>query len=300
MPQVFAIADTITVLKDGVQVGTKPHDQLTPNDVVRMMVGRELKEYYPARGKRIGSAVLSVRGGGNEWVDGIDLELFPGEIVAVAGLEGSGKGALARAVCGAESFTRGTMTVGGKAVTFATPRDAVAQGIGFVSDDRKAEGLALQQSVTENALLALRSLARAFSPPSAARPVAGTMDGILRQVDVRAASFKQHIGQLSGGNQQKTVLGRWLAVAPRVLVCAEPTRGIDVAAKAAIYHLLRAYADSGKAVLAVTSDLPEAIGIADRLIAMHEGRIAGELPAGASEEDVVALAAGHHDMRKAS
>ncbi|HEY1723135.1 MAG TPA: sugar ABC transporter ATP-binding protein [Magnetospirillaceae bacterium] len=295
MPQVFAIADTVTVLKDGKRVGSYPRSQITPDQIVRQMVGRELKDYYPARpttAKRA-APILSMRGGGNDAIDGIDFDLSPGEIVAIAGLEGSGKGGLARAIYGAQPLTRGTMRIADKDVQVHSPREAIGLGIGYVSDDRKAEGLALQQSVTENALLAMRGIVSLFSSPKSKRVKALGIDRILGQVDVRAANYDQRIGSLSGGNQQKAVLARWLALSPPILICSEPTRGIDVAAKAAIYHLLRSYADNGKAVLVVTSDLPEAIGIADRLVVMHEGRIVGELPAGAREEDVVALAAGH-------
>jgi ribose transport system ATP-binding protein len=295
MPQVFAIADTVTVLKDGKLVGTHPRSQITPDQIVRQMVGRELKDYYPPRPKNAKRAApaLSIRGGGNGSIDGIDFDLSPGEIVAVAGLEGSGKGALARAIFGAQPLEHGTIAIGGKEVHLRTPRDAIDHGIGYVSDDRKAEGLALQQSVLENALLAMRGRASFFSAPQSKRVRDLGMDKVLGDVDVRAANYDMRVGLLSGGNQQKAVLARWLALSPPILICAEPTRGIDVAAKAAIYRLLRSYADAGKAVLVVTSDLPEAIGIADRLIVMHEGRIAGELPGGAREEDVVTLAAGH-------
>jgi ribose transport system ATP-binding protein len=294
LPQVFAIADTITILKDGRRVSTKPRDLVSADEVVSQMVGRELHDYYPPhRAVARAHPVLTVRGGGNDVIDGIELDLYPGEIVAVAGLEGSGKGQLARAVFGAVPFTRGAMTVNGQDCRPTAPREAIAAGIGYVSDDRKAEGLLLRQSVLENALLAVRGLARMLSPPGSAGPRQGGIVDILREVDVRTPTYAQQIRLLSGGNQQKTILARWLALAPSILVCAEPTRGIDVAAKAAIYHLLRAYADAGKAVLVVTSDLPEAIGIADRLVVMHEGRIVGELPAGTAEEAVIALATGH-------
>ena len=295
MPQVFAITDTITVLKDGRHVATRKRDQTSVDEVVRMMVGRELRDYYPVH--RIGERahpILSIRGGGNNIIDGIDLDLHAGEIVGVVGLEGSGKGGLCRAMFGATPFVRGTMTVNGRECRPTSPRQAIQAGIGFVSDDRKAEGLALHQPVIENALLALRGLSRLLAPAgSAAQRGERRMDELLRDVDVRAASYEQQIRLLSGGNQQKTVLARWLALSPPVLICAEPTRGIDVAAKAAIYQLLRRYTDSGKAALVVTSDLPEAIGVADRLVVMHGGRLVGSFPAGASEEDVMAVATGH-------
>jgi ribose transport system ATP-binding protein len=294
MPQVFAIADVITVLKDGRRVDTRKRVEVTVDDVVRMMVGRELGDYYPPhRSAATAAPVLSLRGAGNDFLDGIDLELRAGEIAVAVGLEGSGKGQLCRAIFGASPFSRGTMAVSGRPCRPDTPEEAVHAGIGFVSDDRKAEGLALHQSVIENALLALRGLGRLLAAPAAARRRGRDMEETLRAIDVRAQSYQQPIRLLSGGNQQKTVLARWLALSPALLLCAEPTRGIDVAAKAAIYQLLRRYADAGKAVLVVTSDLAEAIGIADRLLVMHAGRLAGELPAGADEEEVMALATGH-------
>ena len=297
--QVFAAADTVTVLKDGKLIATSRKSETTPDEIVRQMVGRELKDYYPARAGTGESAApaLSIRAGGNDAIKDIDLDLAAGEIVAVAGLEGSAKGALARAIFGAQPLTSGTLQIRGTAVSIKTPRDAVRHGIGYVSDDRKGEGLALQQSVLENALLAARGIEPLFASTRSQRIRELRIDGALQNVEVRAANYSQPVGLLSGGNQQKTVLARWLALHPPILVCVEPTRGIDVAAKAAIYHLLRRYADEGRAVLVVTSDLPEAIGIADRLIVMREGRIVGEFPAGAAEEDIAALAAGHAAAR---
>jgi ribose transport system ATP-binding protein len=294
MPQVFAIADAITVLKDGRRVGTGRRNELAVADVVRMMVGRELKDYYPPhRPAHRAEPLLSIRGGVNGAVDGIDFDLHAGEIVVAVGLEGSGKDQLARAIFGAAPFSRGVMTVQGRACRPTSPQEAIRAGIGYVSDDRKAEGLALHQSVMENAMLALRGLGHLFASPKSAGPRDRAMDEILREIDVRAASYEQQVGLLSGGNQQKTVLARWLALSPPILLCAEPTRGIDVAAKTAIYHLLRRYADSGKGVLVITSDLPEAIGVADRLVVMHSGSIVGQLAADAREEEVMAMATGH-------
>jgi ribose transport system ATP-binding protein len=299
MPQVFAIANTITVLKDGRLIGTKPREQVTVDEVVKMMVGRELKDYYPAhRTVDTPHPLMTIRDGSNDLIDGIDLNLHTGEIVAVVGLEGSGKGQLARAIFGATPFSRGTMTVNGRHCRPSTPQQAIRAGIGYLSDDRKAEGLALHQSVMDNALLALRGLLRLLTPTVTTRRRERSMKELLREIDVRAASYDQQIRLLSGGNQQKTVLARWLALSPPILVCAEPTRGIDVAAKAAVYQLLRQYTDSGKGVLVITSDLPEAIGVADRLVVMHSGHLVGSFPAGASEEQVMAAATGHVSSRK--
>ncbi len=294
MPQVFAIADTISVLKDGRHVGTRRCDQLSPEDVVKMMVGRELKDYYPPpRNAQATPLVLSIRAGGNDTVDGVDLDLHAGEILGVVGLEGSGKGQLGRAIFGATPFLRGSMWVNGRPCRPMTPWQGIAAGIGYVSDDRKAEGLALQQPVMENALLALRGLSGLLTSTGAIRRRTGDLEKLLRSLEVRAPSFEQQIRLLSGGNQQKTILARWLALAPPILVCAEPTRGIDIAAKAAIYQLVRRYADSGKGVVVITSDLPEAIEIADRLLVMHAGRLVGCLPAGAREQELMAMATGH-------
>ncbi len=294
MPEVFAVADRVTVLKDGRLVGTQPRAELHPDDVVRMMVGREPGDFYPPpRPAPSGGLLLSIRGGGNERVDGIDLDLRTGELVAVVGLEGSGKSELAHAVFGDHPFTRGKVCIGGDETPPRSPREAIHRGIGLLPEDRKAQGLALDQSVRANVLLALRGLHRFATPPGAAHPATTTIEALIARVDVRLASLSQTIRSLSGGNQQKTVLARWLAISPRVLVCAEPTRGVDVIAKAAIYRLLRDISNRGRGVLVVTSDLPEAIGIADRLLVMRNFRIVGELPGGAGEQAVMALATGH-------
>jgi ribose transport system ATP-binding protein len=169
---------------------------------------------------------------------------------------------------------------------------AIASGIGFLSEDRKGEGLAMRQSVRDNALLTLRAftslVAHAFAGPLSARRV----DALLRAADVRPAVYGGPVELLSGGNQQKTIIARWLTRAPRLLLFAEPTRGIDVAAKAGVYRAMRDYVAGRRAILMASSDLPEVVGVADRIVVMRAGRIAGELPAGASEQQVMALAVG--------
>ncbi|SDZ44622.1 ribose transport system ATP-binding protein [Micromonospora pattaloongensis] len=291
LTEVFDLADRITVLKDGRRVTTVPTADTTPDELVRHMVGRELSSYYPDRAAPddLGPVRLTVRDGGNRKLHGVRLELRAGEVLGVGGLQGSGRSALARALFGVAPFSTGHVTLDGRPVRLRSPRAALRAGIAYVTEDRKGEGIVARQSVLDNALLASRSMGRAWSR-RAARSV--RIRNLLAAVDVRAAGYDQEIRFLSGGNQQKVVLARWLALNPRIVLFDEPTRGIDVGAKSAIHALVRRLARAGAAVLMISSDLPELLGMSDRILVMREGRIAGELPAGATEEDVVALAVG--------
>jgi ABC-type sugar transport system ATPase subunit len=294
--EVFEVADRITVLKDGRRVDTRSAADTTAGELVARMVGRELATYTPPRAEPedIGPVRLAVRGGGNARLAGIDLEVRAGEVVGIAGLQGAGRTELARAVFGADPFTEGTVEVDGRPLRARRPRQGIAAGIGFITEDRKAEGLALEQSVRDNTLLTLRSGAG----PERSRT--GLVERLAKSTELRARSLEQEVRYLSGGNQQKVVLAKWLALEPGVMLFDEPTRGVDVGAKAAIHELIRELAHSGTAVVMVSSELPELIGMSDRIVVMHEGRIAGELPAGPTEHQVIALAAGHHDTEGAS
>ncbi|MFJ1843712.1 MULTISPECIES: sugar ABC transporter ATP-binding protein [unclassified Streptomyces] len=287
--EVFALSRRITVLKDGRRVATLTTRDTDADTVVRAMVGRELDAYYPPRARpgEAGPVRLAVSGGGNARLSGIDLTLRGGEVVGVAGLQGSGRTSLARALFGADPFTRGTMTVDGTPLRPARPRDAVRAGIALVTEDRQAEGLALRQSVTDNALLVTRAV-----PARGAPPAGLDVTALLDRVRLRAHGLNQQVQYLSGGNQQKVVIAKWLAARPRVLLFDEPTRGVDVGAKAAIHTLVRELAHEGLAVLIVSSELPELIGMSDRVLVMSDGRLAGELPAGAAEEAVMRIATG--------
>jgi ribose transport system ATP-binding protein len=283
--EVFDLSHRITVLKDGRKVTTFTTAGTTPDDVVRAMVGRELGSYYPSRAApgEIGEPLLTVVGAGNERLAGIDLTLRAGEVTGVAGLQGSGRTSLVRALFGAAPFTRGRMTVAGRALRPASPRQAIRGGVALVTEDRKGEGLALRQSVRDNALLVTRAV---HGGGAQVREVAGLLD----RVNLRARGHDQEVQYLSGGNQQKVVIAKWLAAGPRVLLFDEPTRGVDVGAKAAIHTLVRELARDGMAVLIVSSELPELIGMSDRILVMADGALAGELPAGAGEEDIMRLA----------
>ena len=290
MREVFDLSERVTVLKDGAFVTCARTAELTPDRLVRHMVGRSLDALYPDRATPddLGEVRLALRGAGNGRVRGITFEVRAGEIVGVAGLQGSGRSAIARAVWGVEPFTTGTLEVDGVVRRITSPRAAVRLGIGHVTEDRKGEGLALRQSIRDNALLVRR--AALTGGPGRKR---SDLAALLESVAVVARGEHQEVRYLSGGNQQKVVLAKWLAVGPRVLVVDEPTRGIDVGAKQAVHRLLRELARSGVAILMISSELPELIGMSDRILVVHEGAIAGELPAGAGEEAVMSLATGH-------
>ncbi|WP_406003812.1 sugar ABC transporter ATP-binding protein [Streptomyces sp. NBC_00829] len=290
MREVYDLSQRITVLKDGAFVTTAPAGDITPEQVVRHMVGRPLDALYPARADPVdlGDVRLALRDGANDRVRGLDMMLRAGEIVGLAGLQGSGRSAVARAIWGVEPLTRGTLTVDGRPLRIRSPRAAVRHRIAFVTEDRKSQGLALRQSVRDNTLMVRR--AALSGGPSRARK---DLPELLRSVTVVARGEHQEVRLLSGGNQQKVVLAKWLAVSPRVLIVDEPTRGIDVGAKQTVHALLRGLAEAGVAILMISSELPELIGMSDRILVMHEGALVGELTAGASEEAVMALATGH-------
>jgi ribose transport system ATP-binding protein len=256
------------------------------------MVGRDLEGALVDHHGEPGDDLLRIDGLRRDGVlEPISLCVRRGEIVGLAGLRGAGRTELARCIFGADSRSAGTVTVDGRAVRSGSPGEAIRAGIGFVTEDRKTEGLILNLSVRENITLAgLRRLARFSFVQRAAeqRRVRALSD----QLDVRAASPAVRAGNLSGGNQQKVVLAKWLHTDAQVLILDEPTRGIDVGAKREIYRLMREIADRGAAVLMISSELPEVIGVCDRILVMHEGRLAGELPVGATEEQIMTLATG--------
>jgi ribose transport system ATP-binding protein len=301
LQEIYDLADTITVLKDGNHMLTAPAAEVGPDRLVRTMVGRDFAGFFPDKpadvvsaelpGEVPGEVRLALEGSGNTMVDGIDLEVRAGEIVALAGLQGSGRTEVAHGVFGIAPFTRGRMTVDGQPAHVRTPRQGVRHRIALVTEDRKSEGLALGQSVLANARLVLD----AVLPGASDRRARGITE-VLRSLAVPEATVGSakdtEVQYLSGGNQQKVVLAKWLVTEPRVIVLDEPTRGIDVGAKRAVYDLMRTLTAEGAAVLLISSELPEVVAMADRILVLRDGRIAGELPGGSDEEAIMALATG--------
>jgi ribose transport system ATP-binding protein len=296
--EIFTIADRITVLKDGAFVATRERGEVTSDELVRLMVGRDLESFFPDKGspEELGEVVLEVRGGGNAFLDDIDLVVRSGEVVGIAGLQGAGRTELARALFGVDPFTRGEVRIHGERVSLRSPRDAVRRRMGFITEDRKREGLSLRQPIVDNIVLAYRALRPLLARLGrAGRNGHPSPKGLAESVGVRAASLQQEVQFLSGGNQQKVVLAKWLATAQDLLIFDEPTRGIDVNGKASIHHLIREAAREGMAVIMISSELLEVIGMSDRILVMREGRLAGELPAESTEAQIMALAT-HSDM----
>ena len=293
MREVFALADRITTLRDGRHVRTQARTATDPDAVVRQMVGREVAAAGTGAVRPPGAVLLEAKSLGRAGAfAGVDLTLRAGEIVGLAGLMGAGRSELARTLAGVDVPDAGRLLVDGRPVRLGGIADAVRHGIAYVPAERKDEGLFLESPVADNVIAAtLPRFARLGLLDRRARDRAA--EAVVRELRIKAAGVRQPVGRLSGGNQQKVLLGRWLLTPPRVLIVDEPTRGIDVAAKAEVHARLGSLAARGTAILVVSSDLPELLGLCDRVVVMHLGGISGELPrAEADEERIMALAAG--------
>jgi ribose transport system ATP-binding protein len=295
--EVFDIAEKITVLKDGKFVKTVAKAEVKPADVVYLMVGRTLDHYFPPLGKPedFGEIILQVKNASNAFIKDISFQLRKGEVLGVAGLQGSGRTELAQALFGVEPFRSGVLELRGKAVAVRTPNRAIKHRMGFVTEDRKSEGIAPRQSIRDNMLLTVRSIQSLFGPIF--RDGIGKSRQLVpdlgRQVDIRTESFDRDAQDLSGGNQQKVVLAKWLASDADLFIFDEPTRGIDIESKASIHDMIRDLTRRGVAVLMISSELPEIVGMSDRILVMCDRRLVGELPAQSSEQEIMLMATGH-------
>ncbi|MGA2546536.1 MAG: sugar ABC transporter ATP-binding protein [Rectinemataceae bacterium] len=293
LEEVFEIADRITVLRDGEVVGTVRREAVDQNDLIRMMVGRSFEEIYPRRGTRRGDEVLSVHGLGREGeFRDVDFTLHRGEVLGMFGLVGSGRSSLARSVFGAEPPTSGSIRVDGLPLRLRTPREAVSAGISLVTEDRKRDGLVMHCTIRDNVSFA------AFPKMSRGIFLNRKLQERLVAEKVKELALKPpHIGALvrtlSGGNQQKVILAKWLLCDTKVLLLDEPTRGVDIGAKVEIYHLINALVEAGVGVLLISSEMLEVLGMSDRILVMREGRLVGDIDREkASEEGLLQLAAG--------
>jgi ABC-type sugar transport system ATPase subunit len=296
--EVFDIAEKITVLKDGQLVNTINKKDVVPADVIFMMVGRTLDHYFPPLGKpeEIGEVVMSVKNASNHFLHDINFELRKGEVLGIAGLQGSGRTEMAQAVFGVVPFKTGTMELHGKAIAMKNPSQAIKNRMGFVTEDRKSEGILPKQPIRDNMLLTVRSIQSVFGRihHDGIKKTRNLVSTIGKQVDVRVDSYDREVQFLSGGNQQKVVLAKWLASDADVFIFDEPTRGIDVEAKASIHDMIRDLTKKGIAVLMISSELPEIIGMSDRVLVMWDGHIEGELPAKSSEHEIMLMATGRN------
>lgn len=291
LEELFALADRVTTLRDGIYVGTREMSNVTTEELIRMMVGRTLGEMFPKQVVQAGDVVLEVDGLGVEGsFSGVSFQLRRGEIVGMSGLIGAGRTNVARALFGTEPATSGTIKLDGKRVTISSPDAAMALGIGYVPEDRKEHGLVLGMSIADNITLPVLARFATLGWLNEGRKVQAAV-AASRQLEVKMTNVEQQAGQLSGGNQQKVVLAKWLSTKPRVLILDEPTRGIDVGTKAAVHRLMSNLAAEGLAILMISSELPEVLGMSDRILVMREGRLTGEFSrAEATQEKLMAAA----------
>ncbi len=294
LDEVFAIADRAQVMRDGQGVGNFPIGQLSRDRLIELMVGRKLDQEFPKRAATIGAARLSVRhlSRGNKVRD-VSFDVRRGEVLGLTGLIGAGRTETARLIFGADRAERGTVTLDDRPVDTRSPRGAIRSGVALLSEDRKTEGLVLSHSVRDN--FGLPNL-RKFSTAGFIheRRERAALDGYVRSLSIRISNPEQQAKKLSGGNQQKVVLAKWLERNADVVIFDEPTRGIDVGAKYEIYQLINQLAAEGKAILMISSELPEVLGMSDRILVMHNGRITGEIADArqATQEQIMKLAIG--------
>lgn len=291
LQEVFELADRVTVLRDGEYIGTQPVSQTTERDLISMMVGRTIDNLYPKQDAQIGEVVLEVRNlNAPPTTRDVSFKVHAGEIVGLAGLVGSGRSETAQVIFGITPAQSGTILVNGQPVSIKHPKDAIQHGIAYVPEDRGSQGLVREMTLRENSSMAvLEKVSRAsFIDTAQEQHMAAEA---IEALGIRAYSIEQTANKLSGGNQQKVVVGKWLASNPRLLIMDEPTRGIDVGAKSEIHRRMsQLAAERGLGILMISSELPEVLGMSDRVLVMREGRIVAEFPREQANQEVIAAA----------
>ncbi|MGA9174380.1 MAG: sugar ABC transporter ATP-binding protein [Thermoactinomyces sp.] len=291
MEEIFAISDRCTVMRDGEWVNTVKTSEVNPNQLIKMMVGRELNSFYSYEVEHdvqrkqpiLEVKHLSDQGGS---IKDISFKIYPGEVVGVSGLVGAGRTEVARAIFGANRLTHGEIFINGEKITIHSPLDAIQHGIAYVPENRKEEGLFPDLSVKENMMRAILKNYRKWGFLSW-RKITAKNDELIKKLAIKTATPEQKIIHLSGGNQQKALIARWLSVEPKVLLLDEPTRGIDIGAKQEIYDMIHELADQGLGVLMISSELPEVLGVSDRVLVIHEGRIVADLSKDEADQEKV-------------
>ncbi len=302
MAEIYELSDRVSVLRDGTYVGTLDREELSAEKLVQMMVGRPLADMFDDSTHATDKPVLEVKGltDGGKRVKPASFKLYAGEVLGLSGLVGAGRSELARLLFGADPATGGEVWLEGKKLTLRSPEDAIKAGIAYLTENRKEQGLFLDMTVREN--IAMSVIGRDAKAGGLLNRAAmdALVDQSIKDLRIRVASPNVNAGTLSGGNQQKLLIARWVAINPKVLILDEPTKGVDVGAKAEIYRIVGELAAKGVAVLVISSELPEVIGMSDRVLVMREGHLAGELggPGGktVTQENIMALATGTTEM----
>ena len=291
MDEIFEICDEVTVYRDGKYVATSVVAEITMDQLITQMVGREITDMFPKVECPIGDVVLKVdKINAGKLVKNVSFELHKGEILGFAGLVGAGRSETAEALFGLRTITSGTVEINGKEVKIKSPNDAIRSGISFLTEDRRGKGIVGIRDITENTIL---SNLRAYSTPLNHRKIKSDVNEYVEKLRVKTPGTKELIKNLSGGNQQKVLVARCLLTDPDIIIIDEPTRGIDVGAKSEIHSLITQLAGQGKAIIMISSEMPEAMGMSDRLIVMHEGEVTGILERSEfDQEEIMRLASG--------
>lgn len=288
MDEIFKICDRVTVLRDGKYIGHATVREVTKDDLISMMVGRKLEEQFPY--VKINKKETLLKVDNLCWKDkikNVSFEAKEGEILGIAGLMGSGRTEVAKLIFGEYKKTSGEIYISGKNVSIESPKDAIENGVAYLSEDRKKEGLILNMSVAQNMTLCnLNKYENTFKRLSKKQEL-GEVNKYIDKLSIKTPGPHQLIRNLSGGNQQKVIIAKWVMISPNVLIIDEPTRGIDVGAKKEIYDVLNELKNNGKAIIMISSDMPEILGISDRILVMHEGKISGELSREESTQEAV-------------
>lgn len=291
LPEIFRVADRVTIMRDGKKVATRNVAEVRREEIVQMMVGRSVKEFYKRHERTIGEVRYSVKNI-SRWgfFHGVDFEARKGEILGICGLSGAGRSELARVLVGLDPADAGEMVLDGEKLQGKGMAYYLAKGVAYLTEDRKSEGLAIRLSAEDNILSTITGrLTKGLVYNR--RSGAGIMDRLIKELSVYPADPSRTVGNLSGGNQQKVLLAKWMAGEPKVLILDEPTRGVDIGAKMIIHEAVERLADAGNTVILISSDLPELVGLSDRVMIMHKGRFTKEMPYEECNEEALLLAA---------